>query len=87
MQTCFAGRQLSKNIEDHTLVKGGARVPDPLPPPLENYKAIKSLSDSGPDLLENQNATKSAVNVGTSSPTRETPFKCRFASGQIMTRF
>ena len=85
MQTCFAGRQLSKNIEDHTLVKGGARVRTPSP--LENYKAIKSLSDSGPDLLENQNATKSAVNVGTSSPTRDTPFKCRFASGQIMTRF
>ena len=34
------------------------------PPPLENYKAIGFLSNTGSDPLENHKATKPAINVG-----------------------
>ena len=36
-------------------------------PPLKNYKAIVFLSNSGPNLIKNHKATKSAFNVGQSS--------------------
>ena len=38
-----------------------------LHPPLENYKNIGFLSNTGPDLLKNHKATKPAFNVGPSS--------------------
>ena len=37
------------------------------PPPLKNHKAIGYLSNTSPDPLENQKATKPAFNVGPSS--------------------
>ena len=40
-----------------------ARVSGP-PPPLENYKNIGFLSNTGPDPLKNHKATKQAFNVG-----------------------
>ena len=56
---------------------GGAGGPDP---PLENHKNIeyRVFSNTGPDPLENNNATKPAF-YG------EMAFKWRFASGPIMT--
>ena len=37
------------------------------PPPLKNHKNIGCLSNSGPDLLKNYEATEPAFNVGPSS--------------------
>ena len=44
----------------------GTRDP-PFPHPLENHKYIEFLSNTGPDLLEHYQVTKSAFNVGPSS--------------------
>ena len=42
---------------------GVTRGPDP-PPPLNNYKNIGFLSNTGPDPLQNHIATKAVFNVG-----------------------
>ena len=57
----------------HYIIRGTCADPDggqgvqPPPPPLENYKAIGFLSNTGPDPLENHKATKPVINVGSSS--------------------
>ena len=53
----------------------GARTPTS-----ENYKAIGLLSNTGPDLLENQKAIKPTFNVGSL-------LAHQFAGGPIMTSF
>ena len=50
-----------------TRIQMGTGGPDPLLPPLKNYKAIELLSNTDPDPLENHKATKPAFNVGPSS--------------------
>ena len=44
--------------------EGGQGVPTP--PPLKNHQNIVFLSNTGPDPLENQKATKPVFNVGPS---------------------
>ena len=46
--------------------EGGTGGPDP-PPPLKNYKNIGFLCISGPDPVENNEATDSAFNIEPSS--------------------
>ena len=45
----------------------GDKIPDPIPPPLENHKNTGFLSNTGPDPLKNHKATNPAFNVGPSS--------------------
>ena len=61
-QTCHATRFTGSPCADPE--GGGARVGTPPQHGLENHKAIRFLSNTGPDLLENHNATKPAFNVG-----------------------
>ena len=64
---------------DHVRIqRGGDRGPDPP----ENHKNIGCLSNTGPDPLNNHKATKPAFNVAS-----KTPFKWRFAGGQMMARY
>ena len=57
-------------------------------------KSIGFLSNTGPDPLKNQKATKPAFNVGSISahqrksfPASKTPYEWRFAGGPMMARF
>ena len=52
------------------------------PPHLENHNAIGSLTNTGPDPLDNHEGTKPALNnAGQLSATSETPFEWRLAGG------
>ena len=70
---------------------GGFRVgtegpdPPPPPPPPKSHKHIGFLSNTGPDLLKNDKATKPAM-LGHRWHASETPFKWRFAGGPMMVR-
>ena len=66
--------------------EGGRGVGGP-DPHLENHKAIGFLINTGTDPMENYEATKPAFNVGPSSASSETSFKCRFADGPMVARF
>ena len=54
--------------------------------PLENYKNIGSLSNTGPDPLKITNLPIQHSMLGHHRPARETPFKWRFADGPLMAR-
>ena len=61
---------------------------DPVPTPLENYKAVGYLSSTGLDPMENHNATISQHSMlGHYWPARKTPFKWCFAGGLMMACF
>ena len=53
-------------------------------PTLKNQKNIEFPFNTGGDPPKNYKATKSAFNIGHHRPTSETPFKWRFAGGQII---
>ena len=58
--------------------------------PLENSQSHHyegSLSNTGPDSVENHKASKPAFNVELHRPASETLFKWRFAGGPMMARF
>ena len=57
------------------------------PGPHEKSQNIGLLTNCGQDPLKNHQATKPEFNVGHHQHTSETPFKWRFAGGQIMARF
>ena len=59
--------QTNKNFMLGSRGGGGGRQVIGTPLPLVNHKAIGFLSNTGPDPLENQKATKPAFNVGPSS--------------------
>ena len=73
------GRTTCADQEEET---GG---PDP-PPPLENYKNIGFLSNTGPDPLKITKLQIQHSILGHHLPASETPFKWRFAGGPLMTR-
>ena len=54
----------------HYIIRGTCADPDRgqgVQTPLENYKAIGFLSNTGPDSLENHKDTKPEFNIGSSS--------------------
>ena len=61
---------------------GGAGDPDPL----ENYKNIGFLSNTGPDPLKITKLQSQHLMMGHQRPASETPFKWRFAGGPLMAR-
>ena len=63
----------------------GSRVGWRVPPPLKNHKDIEFLSDTGPISLNNHKASKNSM-LGHYRHASETPFKRRYAGGQMMTR-
>ena len=65
--------------------KVGTGGPD-LPPPLENYKNIGFLSNTGPDPLKITRLPIQYLMLGHHQHASETPFKWRFAGGPMMAR-
>ena len=65
--------------------EGGQGVRTP-PPPLENYKNIGFLSNTGPDPLKITKLPIQHSMLCHYRPASETPFKWRFAGGPIMAR-
>ena len=61
---------------------GGARGPDT---PRENHKKIGFLSNTGPDPLKNQKATKPAFNVGPSSARQRNAIWPRYQNNVVET--
>ena len=56
------------------------------PPPLENYKKLGCLSNTGPDPLKITKLPSLHSMLGHHRPTSETPFKWRFAGGPLTPR-
>ena len=56
-------------------------------PPLENYKNIGFLSNTGPDPLKITKLSSQHSMFGHHRPASETPFKWHFAGGQLMARY
>ena len=71
----------------HARIQGGRQVVQTPPSPGKSQSfRIGFLSVTGSDPLEINKATKPAFNVGPLSARQQTPFKWRFAGGQIMAR-
>ena len=62
--------------------EGGTGIPDP--PPLENYKNIGFLSNTGPDPLKITKLPSQHSMLGHHRPISEAPFKWRFAGRILM---
>ena len=62
--------------------RGGTGGPDPHPEKSQKYRVSFQYCWGSPQ--KNYKATKSAFNIGHHRPTSETPFKWRFAGGQII---
>ena len=62
---------------------GGAGGPDP---PLETYKNIGFLSNTGPDSLKITKLPSQHSMLGHHRPASKTPFKWRFAGRPLMAR-
>ena len=56
------------------------------PPPLENYKMIGFLSNTGPDPLKITKLPSQHSMLGQHRPASETPFKWCFAGGPLIAR-
>ena len=74
------------NVEPDSRTSSSSADPEGVRTPLENYKNIGYLSNTGPDPLKITELPIQHSMYGHYRPASETPFKWRFAGGPLMAR-